>query len=29
MNRTLKEEFGLGRQLPSKQLAFLLAENAI
>jgi putative transposase len=29
MNRTLKEEFGLGRRLPSKQQAFRLAEEAI
>lgn len=29
MNRTLKEEFGLGRQLPSRQQAFRLAEEAV
>lgn len=29
MNRTLKEEFGLGRLLPSKQKAYRLAEEAI
>lgn len=29
MNRTLKEEFGLGRRLPSKQQAFRLAEEAV
>jgi len=29
MNRTLKDEFGLGRRLPSKQHAFRLAENAV
>lgn len=29
MNRTLKEEFGLGRQLPSKQQAFRLTQEAI
>ncbi|MEY4702990.1 MAG: transposase, family [Bacteroidota bacterium] len=29
MNRTLKEEFGLGRRLPSKQQAFRLAQEAI
>ncbi len=29
MNRTLKEEFGLGRRLQSKQQAFRLAEEAI
>jgi transposase InsO family protein len=29
MNRTLKEEFGLGRRLTSKQQAFRLAQEAI
>ena len=29
MNRTLKEEFGLGRRLPSKQQAFRLTEEAV
>jgi hypothetical protein len=29
MNKTLKEEFGLGRLLPSRQQAFRLAEDAI
>ena len=29
MNRTLKEEFGLGRQLPTRQQAFQLTEEAI
>lgn len=29
MNRTIKEEFGLGRLLPSRQQAFRLAEEAI
>ena len=29
MNRTLKDEFGLGRRLPSKQQAFRLAIEAI
>ncbi len=29
MNRTLKEEFGLERQLPSRQHAFRLAQEAI
>ena len=29
MNRTLKVEFGLGRQLPSRQQAFRLAEEAV
>jgi len=29
MNRTLKEEFGLGRLLPSKQQAFRLAAEAV
>jgi transposase InsO family protein len=29
MNRTLKEEFGLGRPLLSKQQAFRLTEEAI
>ncbi len=29
MNRTIKEEFGLGRLLPSRQKAFLLAEEAV
>jgi putative transposase len=29
MNRTLKDEFGLGRRLPSKQQAFRLAEEAV
>jgi transposase InsO family protein len=29
MNRTLKEEFGLGRLLPSKQKAFRLTEEAV
>mgnify|MGYP001791764886 CR=1 FL=1 len=29
MNRTLKEEFGLGRQLPSKQQAFQIVEEAV
>ena len=29
MNRTLKEEFGLGRRLPSRQQAFRLAEQAV
>lgn len=29
MNRTLKEEFGLGRQLPSRQIAFRLVEEAV
>lgn len=29
MNRTLKEEFGLGRRLPSRQQAFRLAEEAV
>jgi putative transposase len=29
MNRTLKEEFGLGRRLPTRQHAFRLAEEAI
>jgi transposase InsO family protein len=29
MNRTLKEEFGLGRQLPSRQQAFQLVEEAV
>jgi transposase InsO family protein len=29
MNRTLKEEFGLGRLLPSKQQAFRLVEEAV
>ena len=29
MNRTLKEEFGLGRQLPTRQQAFRLTEEAI
>ena len=29
MNRTLKDEFGLGRRLPSKQQAFRLALEAI
>ncbi len=29
MNRTLKEEFGLGRLLPTRQQAFRLAAEAI
>ncbi len=29
MNRTLKDEFGLGRLIPSKQQAFRLADEAI
>ena len=29
MNRTLKDEFGLGRRLPSKQQAFRLAREAV
>jgi putative transposase len=29
MNRTLKEEFGLGRLLPSRQKAFRLTEEAV
>src|SRR5690606_29025102 len=29
MNRTLKDEFGLGRLLPSKQQAFRLTEEAV
>ena len=29
MNRTLKEEFGLGRRLPSKQQAFRLTQEAV
>ena len=29
MNRTLKEEFGLGRRLPSRQEAFQLVEEAV
>lgn len=29
MNRTLKDEFGLGRRLPSKQQAFRLVEEAV
>jgi putative transposase len=29
MNRTLKEEFGLGRRLPSRQQAFRLVEEAV
>lgn len=29
MNRTLKDEFGLGRRLPSKQQAFRLAAEAV
>lgn len=29
MNRTLKEEFGLGRLLPSKQKAFRLTQEAV
>jgi len=29
MNRTLKDEFGLGRRLPSKQQAFRLAKEAV
>jgi len=29
MNRTLKEEFGLGRTLPSRQQAFTLAAEAV
>jgi transposase InsO family protein len=29
MNRTLKEEFGLGRRLPTRQQAFRLTEEAI
>ena len=29
MNRTLKEEFGLGRRLPSKQQAFRLTAEAV
>jgi putative transposase len=29
MNRTIKEEFGLGRLLPSKQKAFRLTEEAV
>lgn len=29
MNRTLKEEFGLGRQLPTRQQAFRLIEEAV
>lgn len=29
MNRTLKEEFGLGRRLPTRQQAFQLAAEAI
>lgn len=29
MNRTIKEEFGLGRRLPSRQQAFRLAQEAI
>lgn len=29
MNRTLKEEFGLGRLLPSRQKAFLLTKEAV
>ena len=29
MNRTLKEEFGLGRLLPSRQKAFRLVEEAV
>jgi len=29
MNRTLKEEFGLGRLLPTRQQAFLLAAEAV
>lgn len=29
MNRTLKEEFGLGRRLPSRQQAFRLAAEAV
>jgi putative transposase len=29
MNKTLKEEFGLGRRLPSRQQAFRLVEEAV
>ena len=29
MNRTMKEEFGLGRRLPTRQQAFRLAEEAV
>ncbi len=29
MNRTLKEEFGLGRLLPSRQKVFQLTEEAV
>lgn len=29
MNRTMKEEFGLGRLLPSKQKAFRLTQEAV
>jgi transposase InsO family protein len=29
MNRTLKEEFGLGRRLPTRQQAFRLTEEAV
>jgi putative transposase len=29
MNRTLKEEFGIGRRLPSRQQAFKLVEEAV
>lgn len=29
MNRTLKEEFGLGRRLPTRQQAFRLVEEAV
>ena len=29
MNRTLKDEFGLGRILPSRQEAFTLAAEAV
>lgn len=29
MNRTIKEEFGLGRRLPSKQQAFRLLDEAV
>jgi hypothetical protein len=29
MNRTLKDEFGLGRQLPSRLQAFRLVNEAV
>jgi transposase InsO family protein len=29
MNRTLKDEFGLGRLLPSRQRAYRLVEEAV